>query len=51
MAILISWLVANLTMYSTPLTCAVIFGISKGVELDTLDPLAKFHTYLVSLAA
>ena len=51
MAISSPCLVTNVTMYSTPPTCAVIFGIDKGVELAKLCPLAKFHAQLVGLAA
>ena len=43
MAILRPWPVANLTMYSTPTICAVIFGIIIGVELAKMSLLAKFH--------
>ena len=51
MAIPSPWIVTNLTMYGTPPTCAVTFGIGKGVESAKLGPLAKFHAQLVSLAA
>ena len=51
MAIPSTWLVTNLTMYSTPLNCAVTFGIGEGVESAKLGLLAKFHTQLVGLAA
>ena len=51
MAIPSPWLVTNLTIYSTPPTCDVIFGIGKGVELAKLGPLAKFHAQLVGLVA
>ena len=40
MAIPSPWLVTNLTIYSTPLTYAVTFGIGKGVELAKLGPLS-----------
>ena len=45
------WLVTTLTMYGTPPTCTVIFGIDKGVKLAKLGPLAKFYAQLVGLAA
>ena len=45
------WIVANLTMYSNPLICAVMFGISNGVESVKLGLLTRFHAQLVSLAA
>ena len=35
-AILSPWIVSNLTMYSTPPTYAVTFGIGEGVELAKL---------------
>ena len=41
------WLVTNLTIYGTPPTHAVMFGIGKGVEWAKLGPLAKFHSQLV----
>ena len=49
-AITSPWLVTNLTMYGTPLTCAVTFIIG-GVKLAKLGPLAIFHAQLVGLAA
>ena len=51
MAIPNPWLVSNITIYSTHLTCAEIFGIAKGVELAKLGSLAKFHAQLVGLVA
>ena len=51
MAIPNPWPVTNLAMYSTPPTCAVVFGIYKGVELAKLGSLAKFHAQLVGLVA
>ena len=45
------WLVTNLTMYGTLLTCTMTFGISKGVESANLGPLAKFHAQLVGLVS
>ena len=41
--ITIPWIVTNLTMYGTPLTRAVTFGIGKGMKSDKLDHLARFH--------
>ena len=51
MAVPKPWLVTNLSMYSTPLICPVIFNISEGVELAKLGPLAKFDAQLVGLVA
>ena len=51
MAIPNPWLVINLTMYGTPLFCAMTFSIDNSVELVNLDLLAKFYAQLVSLAA
>ena len=51
MAIPIPWLVTNLTMYSTPPTCAVAFGNGQCEELAKLGPLTEFHTQLISLEA
>ena len=51
MAIPSPWLVTNPTMYGTPPTRTVTFGISKGVESTKLGLLAKFHAQLVGLMA
>ena len=51
MAVPSPWPVTNLTMYGNPLTCAMIFGISKCVELAKLGLFAKFHAQLVHLVA
>ena len=51
MAIPSPWPVTNLTMYSTPLTCAMILSIGDSVELVELGLLAKFYTQLVCLVA
>ena len=51
MAIPSPWLVTNLTIYSTPPTCAVIFGVSECVELARLGFLARFYAQLIGLAA
>ena len=45
-----TWQLTNLTMYSTLPSCAMTFGIGKGVELVKLGLLAKFHAQLVTWA-
>ena len=47
MAILIPFLIINLTMYGTPSTCTVTFGIGEGMELTKLGLLDKSHAQLV----
>ena len=51
MAIPSPWPVTNLTIYSTPPTCAVTFCIGDGMESVRFVLLAKFHAQLVSLMA
>ena len=51
MAIPSPWPVTKLTIYSTPLTCAVTFFIGDGMESVKLGFLTKFHSQLVGLAA
>ena len=45
------WPITNLTIYSTALVYAVMFGISDGVDTATLGLLAKLHAQLVCLVA
>ena len=51
MAIPSPWTITNLTMYGTPPTCTVTFGIGNGVESVKLGFLAKIHAQLVGLVA
>ena len=51
MAIPSPWPVTNLTMYSTPPTCAVIFGIGNSVGLVKLGIVSTFYIQLVGLAS
>ena len=37
------WLVTNLTMYDTSLTCAATFGIGNSLETVKLGLLAESH--------
>ena len=44
------WIKTNPTMYSTPTTHAVTFGISIGMESAKLGFLSKSYAQLISVA-